>query len=82
MKVSLDHSGSCTKKIDIEIDNGRIVSTEFTGGRPGSPQVLDALAEGMDITETIRLLRGFACNDDTSCPGRLASALEEAVGKV
>jgi len=82
MKVSLDHSGSCTNKIDIEIDNGRIVSTEFTGGRPGSPQVLDALAEGMDITETIRLLRSFACNDDTSCPGRLASALEEAVGKV
>ena len=81
MKLSLDHGGSCTKKIDIEIDDGRIVSTEFTGGHPGSPQVVAALAEGMDITETIRLLRSFSCNDDTSCPGRLASALEEAVGK-
>lgn len=82
MKVSLNHGGSCTKRIDIEIDNGRIVSTEFSGGHPGSPQVLAALAEGMDINETIRLLRGFACNDDTSCPGRLAAALAEAVGKV
>jgi uncharacterized protein (TIGR03905 family) len=82
MKVSLDHNGSCTKKIDIEIENGRIVSTGFTGGNPGSPQVLAALAQGMDIAETITLLRGFACNDDTSCPGRLASALEDALGKL
>jgi uncharacterized protein (TIGR03905 family) len=63
----------------MEIDNGMIVSTEFIGGQPGNPQVLAALAEGMEVSETICLLKSIACNDDTSCPGRLARSLAEAV---
>jgi uncharacterized protein (TIGR03905 family) len=82
MKLSFDHNGSCTKKIVMEIDNGRIVSTEFIGGQPGNPQILEALAEGMEVSETIGLLQGIACNDDTSCPGRLARSLAAAVAKL
>jgi uncharacterized protein (TIGR03905 family) len=82
MKLSFGHDGSCTKKIVMDIDNGRIVSTEFIGGQPGNPQVLAALAEGMEVSEAISLLQSIACNDDTSCPGRLARSLAEAVAKL
>lgn len=81
MKLSFDHDGSCAKGIEIKVENGRIVSTEFVGGHPGNPQVISALAAGMEITEAITRLRSIACNGNTSCPGRLAHALEEAVGK-
>jgi uncharacterized protein (TIGR03905 family) len=81
MKIAFDTDGSCAKRIEMEIEGGRIVSTEFVGGSPGNPQVLAALSNGMDVAEAIKCLRSFACNGDTSCPGRLARALEEAVSK-
>jgi uncharacterized protein (TIGR03905 family) len=80
MKLAFDTDGSCAKRIEIEIEEGKIVSTEFIGGAPGNPQVLEALSSGMEVAEAIKCLQSFACNGDTSCPGRLARALEEAVG--
>lgn len=81
MKVSFETEGSCAKRIDLEVAGGKIVTCEFIGGTPGNPEVIAALAEGMEVTEAIKCLRNFACNGDTSCPGRLALALEEAMGK-
>lgn len=81
MKLSFDTDGSCAKRIDIEIEEGKIVSTEFVGGTPGNPMVLDVLSKGRDVTEAIKCLQSLACNGDTSCPGRLAHALEEAISK-
>ncbi len=81
MRVSFDTNGSCAKRIDIEIEEGKIISAEFVGGTPGNPLVLEVLSKGMDVTEAINRLRSLACDGDTSCPGRLARTLEEAVGK-
>ncbi len=81
MKLSFAVDGSCAKTVEIEIEAGMIVSTEFIGGTPGNPQVLAALSQGMEVTEAIKCLQSFACNGDTSCPGRLALALEEAIGR-
>lgn len=79
MKLSLATDGSCAKKIDIEVEDGKIVSAEFVGGTPGNPVVLEALSKGKDVTAAIECLRSLACNGDTSCPGRLALALEKAI---
>ncbi len=79
MKLSFATDGSCAKRIDIEIEEGKIVSAEFVGGTPGNPLVLDALSKGRDVAEVIECLRSLACNGDTSCPGRLALALEKAI---
>jgi uncharacterized protein (TIGR03905 family) len=81
MKISFVAEGSCAKRIDLEVTGGKIVTCEFMGGTPGNPEVIAALAEGMEVTEAIKCLRNFACNGDTSCPGRLALALEEAMSK-
>jgi uncharacterized protein (TIGR03905 family) len=81
MKLSLSHDGSCAKGIEIEIVDGRIVSTEFIGGVPGNPRVIAALSEGMEVAEAVKCLKNMDCNGNLSCPGRLALALEEAVGK-
>ncbi len=81
MKLSFDTDGSCAKRIDIDVEGGRIVSVEFVGGTPGNPLVLEVLSPGKDVTEVIKCLQSLACNGDNSCPGRLARALEQATGK-
>jgi uncharacterized protein (TIGR03905 family) len=81
MKLAFDTDGSCAKRIEIEIEEGRIVSTKFIGGTPGNALVLAALSNGTEVAEAIKCLQSFSCNGDTSCPGRLARALEEAVGR-
>ncbi len=80
MKLSLSHDGSCAKGIEIEIVEGKIVSVEFVGGAPGNPRVIAALSQGMEVAEAVKCLRSLDCNGNASCPGRLAVALEEAVG--
>ncbi len=81
MKLSLAHDGSCAKGMEIEIDEGRIVSVDFVGGKPGNPLVLEILSKGKEVTEAIECLQSLACNGDNSCPSRLALALREAIGE-
>jgi uncharacterized protein (TIGR03905 family) len=80
MKLTFDTGGTCAERIDIEIKDGMIVATEFIGGHPGNPVVTELLAEGEAVTDVIKYLKGLACNGDSSCPGRLARALEKALG--
>ncbi len=79
MKLSFVTDGSCAQRIDIEIEDGQIVATEYIGGHPGNPVVAAALAQGSNVVEAIKCLRSLACNGDTSCPGRLAKLLEESI---
>jgi uncharacterized protein (TIGR03905 family) len=81
MKFSLNHDGTCSKGIEIEVIDGKIVSTEFIGGVPGNPRVIAALSEGMRVSDAVECLKNMDCNGNKSCPGRLALALEEAVAK-
>lgn len=78
MKVSYITSGSCASRIDVEIEDGVIVSTRFVDGCAGNTQAVAALVRGMEVGEAIRRLRGIACQGDTSCPDQLAKALEQS----
>ncbi|GFO55840.1 TSCPD domain-containing protein [Geomonas sp. Red276] len=78
-QVSYHTSGSCATRIDIEIENGIIVNTEFFQGCAGNTQAVAALVRGMPVKEAITRLKGIPCQGNTSCPDQLAKALEQAV---
>lgn len=82
MKGSFITSGTCSRKIDYEIENGRIVSVTFHGGCPGNLEGISRLLVGADVQETIEKLKGIRCGfKSTSCPDQLARALEAAINQ-
>ena len=72
-------SGVCSRAIDFDVVDGKVVNVHFTGGCAGNTQGVAALIEGMDIDEVIARTRGIRCGmKPTSCPDQLAQALKEA----
>ncbi len=72
--------GTCSRQIDIELDNDIIRSVRFTGGCDGNTQGVAALVRGMKVEETIARLEGIDCRGrGTSCPDQLARALRQAL---
>lgn len=70
--------GVCSRKIDINIEDGIIVSVKYTGGCAGNTQGVAALIAGMSVDEAIERLSGIRCGfKTTSCPDQLAAALKE-----
>ena len=65
MEYHYKTKGTCSRRIDVELEDGRIKTVKFHGGCNGNLQGITALIQcGM---------RG------TSCPDQLAHALEEAL---
>ncbi len=72
--------GVCSRKIDIELEDGVVKSIRFLGGCNGNLQGVGALCAGRKVEEVIPLIRGIDCGGKgTSCPDQLSKALEEAV---
>lgn len=77
MKYTYTTSGTCSRQIDLEVEDGKIISCKFTGGCSGNTQGVSALVAGMKATDAIARLRGIRCGSKpTSCPDQLAIALE------
>ena len=74
--------GVCSRKMDIDVENGIITSVKITGGCNGNLQGLSALVKGRRVEEVTELLRGINCNGrGTSCPDQLARALQEIINE-
>lgn len=70
--------GTCSKLIEIEIENGVIADVRFTGGCHGNLQGISALVKGMKPCDVKARLEGIRCGmKATSCPDQLAKALSE-----
>lgn len=71
--------GTCSRKIDIDIDdNGIVLNISFEGGCNGNLKGLCALAKGRLASEVRSCLKGIKCGaKPTSCPDQLAKALDE-----
>ena len=68
--------GVCSRSIDIDIENGKVVSMKFNGGCNGNTSGISSLVAGMPIEEVIKRLGGIKCGlKPTSCPDQLAKAL-------
>ena len=79
-QYSYETKGVCSKKIELEVENGVIVNVKFLGGCPGNTQGVGALVKGMKVDEAITRLEGIRCGlKDTSCPDQLAQALKKTV---
>lgn len=78
MKYTYLTSGTCSRQIDLEVEDGKIISCKFTGGCSGNTQGVSSLVAGMKAADAIERLRGIRCGSKpTSCPDQLALALEE-----
>ncbi len=74
--------GTCSSKIDFDIEDGIITSLAYTGGCNGNLQGISKLAVGMPAEVLMEKLRGIRCGmKETSCPDQLARALEQALKK-
>lgn len=78
MKFTYRPKGVCSQQMDIDIENGKLVSLKVLGGCSGNLQGISKLVEGMDIDEVITRLDGIHCGfKKTSCPDQLAQALRQ-----
>lgn len=81
-KYSYTPTGVCSVQIDFEIEDNKVKNIKFTRGCDGNTQGVAKLAEGMDVDEVIKCLKGTDCRGrGTSCPDQLAQALELAKNK-
>ncbi len=75
--ITYETSGTCSKLIEVEIENSIIQKVNFVGGCPGNTQGVASLVRGMEIKQVIKRLKGIDCKGKgTSCPDQLAKALE------
>ena len=82
MQYTYQTRGTCSRQINFEIEDGKVVSVEFIGGCNGNLKGISSLVKGMDVDEVIARLEGTTCGmKPTSCPDQLARALKEAMGK-
>lgn len=78
MKFTYRPKGVCSQQMDIDVEDGKLVSLKVLGGCSGNLQGIAKLVEGMDIDEVISRLDGIHCGfKKTSCPDQLAQALRE-----
>ena len=78
MEYTYKTAGTCSSKIEFDIEEGIVRNVRFTGGCNGNLKAISALVEGMPKDKIIEILRGIKCGfKDTSCGDQLARALEE-----
>ena len=79
MQYSYQTSGTCSREIAFEVENGKVKNVQFYGGCNGNLKGIGALVEGMDIDDVIARVEGLTCGmKATSCPDQLAQALKAA----
>lgn len=70
--------GTCSREIDFDVVDNKLVNVSFKGGCNGNLQGISKLVEGMDIDEVIKRTEGILCGArPTSCPDQLATALKQ-----
>lgn len=80
MKYTYQTDGTCSRHIEIEVEEGYVKDVKFNGGCHGNTQGIIALVKGMKIEEVISRLDGIRCKDKlTSCPDQLARALRRTL---
>lgn len=68
----------CSRKMIIQVEDGKLVDLKVVGGCNGNLQGISSLVKGMEIDDVIAKLDGIDCKGrGTSCPDQLAKALKE-----
>ena len=81
-KINYTPNGVCSRRMEIEVDDGKIIAVKIVGGCAGNTQGVSRLLVGMSIDEAIERLSGIRCGfKPTSCPDQLVKALIEYKAK-
>ena len=73
-------SGTCSRMIKVEVEDGIVTDCSFVGGCAGNTVGVATLVKGMKAEEAIERLKGIRCGfKNTSCPDQLSRALAEAI---
>lgn len=76
--IQYQPQGVCSRLIQLEIENDKIVAAQFVGGCNGNTKGICSLIIGMNVDDVIRRLSGITCGGKpTSCPDQLARCLME-----
>lgn len=82
MKYSYNTKGTCSTKIDFEIEDNRLHNVSFTSGCNGNLKAISKLVEDEKVDDVINKLSGIKCGfKNTSCGDQLAKALESVKEK-
>lgn len=78
MMIQYQPQGVCSRLIQLEIENDKIVAAQFVGGCNGNTKGICSLIIGMNVDNVIQRLSGITCGGKpTSCPDQLARCLME-----
>lgn len=79
MNYQYKTSGTCSRSIDFEIEDGIVKNVRFHGGCDGNLKGISSIVDGMKVEDVISRLEGIRCGfKSTSCPDQLAKALKKA----
>lgn len=77
MKFAYRPRGVCSRLMEFEVENDKVVSITVTGGCDGNLKGISSLLRGMPVDEVISRLEGIQCGGKpTSCPDQIARALK------
>ncbi|MBD5133057.1 MAG: TIGR03905 family TSCPD domain-containing protein [Clostridiales bacterium] len=72
--------GVCSRKMEIDVEDGVIQAVRVLGGCNGNLKGLSVLLKGMTVEDAVARLDGIRCGmKPTSCPDQLAQALKSAI---
>jgi len=79
MRYSYTTSGTCSRKIDFDLTDGKVSHIVFDGGCNGNLKAISKLLEGADADYVVEKLLGNECGTrGTSCADQLAKAIRAA----
>ena len=79
MNYTYKTRGTCSTRIDFELNDGIVTDVKFTNGCNGNLKAISKLVEGMEAEKVIEILDGNTCGmKPTSCADQLAKAVLQA----
>lgn len=83
MRYSYKTKGTCSIKIDFDIEGDVVTDVSFLGGCNGNLKAIAKLVDGMTVEQIEEKLLGNTCGfKNTSCTDQLARAVREAKNSV
>ena len=80
MTYTYTPKGVCSRRIQVDVEDGIIRDVQVLGGCNGNLQGISNLIIGMDAKDAISRMKGVRCGmKPTSCPDQIAIALEGAL---
>ncbi|MBQ9785997.1 MAG: TIGR03905 family TSCPD domain-containing protein [Clostridia bacterium] len=83
MHYTYKTSGTCSRQIDFDLNDGIVTNVSFIGGCNGNLKAISKLVDGYTVEEIEHKLKGNTCGfRSTSCADQLAIAVREAKNKM